>query len=192
MGMNAPLVVTHPEPIKLTVEDYLLLDSSGALAAHGKTELIDGVIYLVSPQHSPHYKLKTRLLRRLADAADALGTGMEAWVEGSLDFRPLSCPEPDIFVTSRTPQADLTEGDIVLLAIEVSSTSLAFDLGKKAAMYAQADVPEYWVVDVAGGSVHRMWAPGPDGYAERDEVRLGERLESVTVPGLGVDAAGLI
>lgn len=190
--MNAPLVITHPEPIKLTVDDYLLLDGSGALAAHGRTELIDGVIYLVSPQHSPHYKLKTRLLRRMADAADALGTGVEAWVEGSLDFRPYSCPEPDIFVTSRTPEADLTEGDIILLAIEVSSTTLAFDLGKKASIYAAAGVPEYWVVDVAGGTVHRMWAPGADGYAERDAVQLGGRLESLTVSGLSVDGTGLV
>jgi hypothetical protein len=37
-----------------------------------------------------------------------------------------------------------------LLVIEVAVTSLAIDLGRKAALYAAADVPEYWVVDVPG------------------------------------------
>lgn len=189
--MNAPLIVGHPAPVKLTVDNYLLLDRSGALAPYGRTELINGVIYLVSPQHSPHYMLKTELLRRLADAAESLGTGLKAWVEGSIDFRPHSCPEPDIFITRGIPQAQLTEPDIVALVIEISSTTLAYDLGDKAALYAAHGVPEYWVVDLAGVKVHRMWGPGPDGYAEREEAWLRYRIESRTIPGLGVETDDL-
>lgn len=189
--MNAPLVAGHPAAVKLTVDDYLLLDRAGALAPYGKTELLDGVIYIVSPQHSPHYMLKTRLLRRLADAADALGTGLQVWVEGSLDFRPNSCPEPDIFVTRGTPQAQLTEREIVLLVIEVSSTSLDYDLGDKAALYAAAGVPEYWVVDVAGAKLHRMWSPGPNGYGEQDEAWMRGRIESATIAALCVEVDDL-
>jgi len=184
--MNAPLVIGHPQAVKLSTENYLFLHRSGALTPHGRTELLDGTIYLVSPQHSPHFMLKSRLYRRLADAADALGTGLHAWVEGSIALGPNSCPEPDIFITRGLPQAQLAEREIVALVIEVSSTTLDFDLGEKAALYAGAGVPECWVVDVAGAKVHRMWAPGPEGYGERDEVWLEGRLESVTIAGLGV------
>jgi Uma2 family endonuclease len=189
--MNAPFVAGHPAAVKLTVDNYLMLDRAGALAAYGKTELLDGVIYIVSPQHSPHFMLKTKLFRRLADAVDALDAGLHAWVEGSLDFRPNSCPEPDIFITQGAPQASLTEREIVALVIEVSSTSLDYDLSGKAALYAANGVPEYWVVDVAGAKLHRMWSPGPNGYGEQDEVWMQGRIESVSIAGLGVEVDDL-
>ena len=36
-----------------------------------------------------------------------------------------------------------------LLVIEISVTSRAVDLGRKAAIYAAAGIPEYWVLDLA-------------------------------------------
>lgn len=189
--MNAPLVIGQPDAVKLTVDMYLQLHRSGALIPYGKTELVNGTIYVVSPQHSPHYMLKSELFRRLADAAEATGTGLKAWVEGSIDMGPLGCPMPDIFVTRGMPKERLTEREIVALVIEIASTTLDFDLGEKAALYAAAGVPEYWVIDLAGAKRHRMWSPGPNGYAERDEVWLDARLESVTLPGLGVEIGDL-
>ena len=35
-------LTTVPLPVKLRVEDYLLLDGSGAFDGYGKTELLDG------------------------------------------------------------------------------------------------------------------------------------------------------
>lgn len=189
--MNAPFVAGHPAAVKLTVDNYLMLDRAGALAPYGKTELLDGVIYIVSPQHSPHYMLKSELFRRLADKAEQLGTGLKAWVDGSLDFRPNSCPEPDIFITQGVPQERITEREIVLLAVEIASTTLEHDLRDKAALYAANGVPEYWVIDLAGAKLHRMWSPGPNGYGEQDEAWLRGRIESVTIAGLSVEADDL-
>ena len=49
--------------------------------------------------------------------------------------------------------------------LEVSDSSLAFDLTTKAALYARAGIPEYWVLDVAGRRliVHRQPANGKYG-----------------------------
>jgi Uma2 family endonuclease len=43
------------------------------------------------------------------------------------------------------------------LVVEVSDTSLNFDLTTKAVLYARAGIPEYWVLDVSGRRliVHR-------------------------------------
>jgi len=43
------------------------------------------------------------------------------------------------------------------LVVEVADTTLAFDLGVKAALYARAGIVEYWVLDVSGRRlvVHR-------------------------------------
>lgn len=42
----------------------------------------------------------------------------------------------------------------VLLLVEVAESSLPQDLGEKARLYAEHDVPEYWVVDIVGQKVH--------------------------------------
>lgn len=77
------------------------------------------------------------------------------------------------------------------LIVEVSSTMLAFDLGEKAQTYAGAGLPKYWVVDLDGRFLHQMWSPGADGYAQRREVALGERVEAVTIGGLQVDTSDI-
>lgn len=65
-------------------------------------------------------------------------------------------------------------------------SSLARDLGVKAAVYAAAGVPEYWVVDLAGRRmlVHRHATTS--GYTEHFELAAGQRLtaEAVVLPTL--------
>ncbi len=48
----------------------------------------------------------------------------------------------------------------------MSRSSLHKDLGVKADLYARVGVPEYWVIDVARGVVHRHVQPSPEGYGE--------------------------
>jgi len=76
--------------------------------------------------------------------------------------------------------------------IEVSSTTLSFDLRRKAALYASNAVAEYWVIDVAKEVVHRHWEPAEGAYRSSDKVALGGRLESVTLENLAIDTADLI
>lgn len=189
--MTAPAMLSRPLKAKLTIEDFVTLDRSGAFDSYSKTELINGVIYVVNAQYSAHMKAKVRLLRRLADACDNLGSGLEAWSEGSVELKPLSMPEPDILVTRETPGEGTVRGETVALIVEVSDTTLKFDLGKKAMLYASQGVPEYWVADLVAQRIVRMWAPEGEGYARRDEWAFGARVESATIAGLGVETAGL-
>ena len=50
--------------------------------------------------------------------------------------------------------------------IEVAETSLAYDRSTKRRLYAEARIPEYWVVDCAAETVEVHRDPGPDGYRE--------------------------
>jgi len=190
--MNAPQALTERQVAKLTVDDFLLLDRSGAFAAYRKTELIDGTIVFVNAQYAPHMRVKVRLLRRLADACDALGGGLEAWSEGSIDMSPDSMPEPDVFITNATPLDGPVALASVVLICEVAASTVTDDLGEMADLYARHGVPEYWVVDLPAGLIHQMWSPSAAGYAERYECKLGERMDAATVAGLGVETAGLV
>lgn len=190
-AVNAPMSLADPPGrLRLRVDDYLLLNDSGAFAAYAKTELIDGDIYGMNAQFTRHARIKFRLARRLADRLDQLGSDLEVLTEVTVRIADDSAPEPDVVVTRFRGDREVP-ADTVALLVEVADTTLEFDLGRKADLYAAAGVPEYWVVDVNGGRVVRHGRPAEGGYADRDEVTFGATLASTTIDGLAVDTVGL-
>jgi len=182
---------TSPLPVKLRVEDYLLLDESGAFDAYRKTELIEGDVYFMNAQHRPHARLKSRLHILMAAALKKIDANLEAVVEGSVAMPPNNAPEPDIVVTSEAEGDGLIPFASVRLMVEVSDATLAFDLNEKLKAYASARVPEYWVVDVNAKMIHQMWAPEGDAYANRRAVAFGNRIVAATIDGLTVETTGI-
>jgi Uma2 family endonuclease len=79
----------------------------------------------------------------------------------------------------------------VLLLIEVSETSLAYDRGVKLALYARFRVPEVWIVDLPGAAVEVYREPKEGAYASRGRL-TGGLLARALVPGVTIDVAGLI
>ena len=82
--------------------------------------------------------------------------------------QPLACadesePEPDLAVVARRPYRDAHPAAAALV-IEVADTSVDYDLGAKAALYAESAVDEYWVIDLVrgdrGGAQARLVALG--------------------------------
>jgi len=97
-------------------------------------------------------------------------------------------PEPDLTVLESTAPSPYHPASAALV-VEVAASSLARDLGVKAAVYAAAGVPEYWVLDLAGRRilVHRQATKS--GYTERFELAAGQRLTAaaVALPTLELD-----
>lgn len=184
--MNAALQLDTPRRLWLRVEDFLLLNDSGAFDDVAKTELIDGEIVTMNAQFRPHAFAQSQLLVRLAMALQTLDLGLTAVIEAAVAMPPHDMPEPDITITS-APRGD---GPIplasVALVIEVASTTRDFDLGRKAALYARGKIPEYWVVDLQNAEVVRHWQPGADGYGQRDASGFGAPIASITLPGLTI------
>lgn len=173
---------------RLTVDEFLLLDREGAFGDR-RTELFEGEVYYMSPKHRPHARTVTELVVALAKALE--GSELSVLSDISVRLSDHDVPEPDIAVT------DAPEGDGILplesvkLLIEVADSTLAQDMGLKAALYAGAGVPEYWVVDVTGRVIHQMWSPGPEGYSERREVVFGGQIDGATIEELTVETAAL-
>jgi Uma2 family endonuclease len=182
---------TEPLPVKLRIEDYLLLDRSGAFDAYAKTELIEGEIYFMNAQHRPHALAKMEIYDGLRDGLRTIGSALRPIVEASIAIPERSAPEPDIVLTSEPLGEGLIPLASVALVVEVSDTTLATDLGRKAALYARHGIPEYWVAGLGGRTVHQMWGPGEEGYAERREVKFGEPIQAATIEGLTVKTAGI-
>lgn len=190
--MNVVQVINVPQPVKLTIDDFVLLEEAGAFDGYAKTELIEGVVFAMNSQFRAHAYAKMELAFRLHDRLKNLGSPLYPMAEGTVAMPPHSAPEPDISLTSEPRGEGYIPLASVALAVEVAVSTVKFDLGKKAMLYARHGIPEYWVLDVADRAIHQLWSPSEKGYAERRLVKLGEPVESITVEGLAVDTAGLV
>jgi Uma2 family endonuclease len=190
--MNIQRQWDMPRKVKLTIADFVRLNDAGAFRDYSKTELIDGEIVAVNSQFTGHARFKSRMSYRLEGVIEAIMPDYLVLVEVAVSIPPRGLPEPDIVITNfqetgRVP----VPVDMIALIVEVSDSTLRYDLGKKARLYAAAGVPEYWVADLQGGKLHQMWAPSGKGYGEKREIALGERLEAVTIAGLAIETAGI-
>jgi len=94
-------------------------------------------------------------------------------------------PEPEVAVPAANKggyQRHHPRGYALLLAVEVSDSTAGFDLTRKAAIYANAGVPEYWVLDLP-----RRWSAvprNPDGPVYR-LVPLFSAPDTATMEGVG-------
>lgn len=77
----------------------------------------------------------------------------------------------------------------VLLVVEVANTSLAYDRERKLPLYAEAGIPEAWIMDLGADAVEIYSQPGPGGYGRKVRIGRGERLISATAAGLAFDVA---
>lgn len=184
--MNAPEVLSRPRLAKLTVKDFLALSQSGTFDQYARTELIEGDIWVVNALYSRHARIQSLLLRSLGAACEALGTNLEAWVDGSVNLGGDSMPQPDVLIVELPIDQGPVPVDRLRIAIEVSDTSLSQDLGLKARVFAQAGVAEYWVADAEGRIIHQMWLPIDGIYSERREIPFGDGVVAATIPGLSI------
>ncbi len=98
--MNVAEQWTERAPVKLTDRDFLRLAEGGALDAYHKTELIDGIIVAVSPQHSRHGRVQGQFYRRLANGFDILSGELETFLGTSVRIGRHQVPQSDIVVST--------------------------------------------------------------------------------------------
>ncbi len=156
---------------------------AGILGEDEHVQLIDGMLVAMSPQGRPHAFVIQKLNRLLVRA---LPDDFEVLTQLPLTLGDDSEPEPDLAVVHARDAASRTEHPTTaLLVVEVAGDSLRFDRKSKAALYARAAIPEYWIVNLGEASieVHR----GPDTplatYRETLVSHRGEILTATAVPG---------
>ena len=129
-----------------TYDDFCALVHDGQ-----KGDLIDGVIYMASPENIEANDLFLWLITvmRLYVRRKKLGKIHGSRVACRLDDR--SAPEPDILFVAEKNRDRLHSGGVEGspdLAIEiVSPESVERDYVKKRRQYQQFGIPEYWIID---------------------------------------------
>ena len=72
----------------------------------------------------------------------------------------------------------------MVLLIEVADTSVAYDLGEKARIYAEAGVRDYWVVDIPGRLLHVFRDPTEDGFRTHETFAGDARVTPLLLPNV--------
>jgi Uma2 family endonuclease len=107
-------------------------------------------------------------------------------VHQPIDLGPESQPQPDLVVCRLERYRDHHPGPAdILLVIEVADTTLDFDLADKRALYADAGIPEYWVIDVQAGKLTRFVRDGTE------QLATGTTISPVMFPDVSIDLAEL-
>src|SRR5205085_6057891 len=100
-------------------------------------------------------------------------------------------PQPDLLVF---PPGDYRAENPTraLLVVEVSETTLAYDRGAKSALYAEAGVPEYWIVDLVDGVVEVRDQPAGFRFGRARTYRRGDSVAPAAFPDLQVEVSKIL
>lgn len=162
-------------------EEYDRLVDLGVFEGE-KLELLFGRIVHMAPQGDDHSDVIDLLGERLI-----LALHPRAVVRTQLPFvaSDESEPEPDIAVCPPRPWR-LRKPDQAHLVIEIAATSQRKDRGPKAAVYALAGVPEYWIIDVDKRRIERYRRPVDGRYAECSMHAADETVAIEAFPDVAV------
>lgn len=157
---------------RLKRSEYHRLIAGGSFDEDSRVELLFGLLVEMSPQQSRHAGTVSEL-----DELLKLRLSGRAKVRVQLPFAAsdVSEPEPDIAVVPRGTYFD-AHPDVAHLVIEVADTSLHKDRTIKATLYAEAGVPEYWVVDLTARLVEVYRRPEDGRYTSMTTYRSGETV----------------
>ncbi len=178
--------------VRWTRDDCEALEAAGFL--NYRYELMNGVIIRKMGQFLPY-------VGTVGQAGDWLKGhfgNRNVVAEASITVAPgetvIVRPEPDVTLLNKshlTIPAKEPRPEDILMVIEVSDTTLDYDLRTKSGVYARAGIAQYLVIDIVGRVVydHRLTASGTYG---RDIRKPGDALTLIAAPHLPLTVDDLL
>ena len=153
-----PVLLDHPPRKLWTRAECSTLEAAGLLDGQ-HLELIQGELISKMGKKLPHVIGVRWFMNWLQGVFGMKLVYPESPIDVAPEDNPANEPEPDIIVLKRELTSSSTQPrpKDLHLVVEISDTTLRFDLTIKAALYARAGIAEYWVLDVTGKRliVHR-------------------------------------
>ena len=167
---------------RFSADDYQRMGQAGILTRADRVELIDGEVVAMMPIGPRHGACVDR-----ANHAIVLAVGDQAIVrvQGSVRLNLFTEPEPDLVLLR--PRADFYASRLpgpsdILLIIEIAESSIEYDREIKARIYAESEVPEYWLVDLGSNSLSSYSEPRGGSYRNHRQYHRGESLAPQLLP----------
>ena len=166
-----------------TVKEVLRMQEAGILSDDENFELIEGEIVPMQAKTHVHELIKSALNMSLVRA---LPEHLWLGVESTMYLSKNTFVEPDLVVYPRGIKLEEVKGTDIVLAIEVALTSLAYDRGLKAQLYARHGVRELWVIDAQRRRTHVHTKPKAGAWDQIVERDPDETLTCSALPGFSV------
>ncbi|XPM60453.2 MAG: Uma2 family endonuclease [Leptolyngbya sp. IPPAS B-1204] len=170
-----------------SVDEYHRLIAVGILTSDDHVELLDGQIVEMVPQDPPHASNTSSFGNEFV----LLFAG-KAWIRTQLPLTiaPDSEPEPDIAVVHLDPNRYRDrhpKPEDVFLLIEIADTTLNQDRNRKAKIYAQAGIPEYWIVNLKQRQVIVYRHPQGDSYQSEQILEATDAIAPLAFPEIRIE-----
>jgi Uma2 family endonuclease len=172
-----------------TVGDIDRMINAGVIGQDERFEVIEGDLVMMSAKHAGHDRVKHALTMALAQASPK---GMYVGVAASLQLAPDILVEPDITIILRSaykvhPKSFVQpRPEDLLLLIEIAASSMTYDRGLKARIYARHGIREFWVIDANEYVTWIHTGPSGDDWSSIVERSPNETLTTPVLPNLAI------
>ena len=202
--MTTPTVATSPpsaSPAKapagptrrrFTVAEYYAMADAGILSENDRVELLDGDLIIMPPigdWHAAKVNLFTNVLPPQLQGRAVVS------VQNPTRLNDSNEPEPDVMLL-RWRDDFYEDGHPrpadVLLLIEVSDTTVDYDRNEKLPLYAQAGIPELWIVNRPAGRIEAHTDPSGNEYATVRYFGSGETIAPQAFPDIVLEVNRII
>lgn len=164
-----------------SVDEYHRMVATGVLGENDFVELFDGEVRCMSPigpYHAAVVKRLTGLINRQLPQTLLLS------VQDPIQLPPYNEPQPDLAVLHARDDfyaAAHPMPEDVLLVVEVADTSITYDRNEKLPRYAQAGIPEVWIVDLNALVIEQYTRPVQSQYRTKQTWEQGTSVEAISV-----------
>lgn len=164
---------------RFSVAEIEAMVAAGVMDEDERVELIGGELVPMSSKGNRHEVVKTALLDRWfrARPEDYMLTP-----ETTFRLSDDSFLEPDVVIYERAGGLKGLTGTSVLLVVEIADSSLRYDTGRKADLYAKFGVRELWVIDAMRMTIRTFRSPSSDGYREVQDLSAVETITPKIAP----------
>ena len=164
---------------RFTVAEVEAMVAAGVMEEDERVELIGGELVPMSPKGIRHEVVKRALVDRWIRARpEEIHLAQETTFRLSED----TYLEPDVVIYPRTSGLRGLTGASVLLVVEIADSSLRYDIGRKAALYASFGVRELWVIDAVRLTARVFRDPAADGFRDARDFGASDRLAPLFAP----------
>ncbi len=173
---------------RFTVAELEAMVAAGILDEDERIELIGGEVVPMSPKGNHHEIMKVALALFWAGR---LPDSLRFATETTFRLTPDTYLEPDFVFYDKPTGIRGLKAETAHLVVEIADSSYAYDVGRKAALYASFGIKELWVIHAVRleTRIHRQ--PSPEGYRDIIDLAPDQALVPVFAPELAVKLSEL-
>lgn len=174
---------------QFTVKQFQQMAESGILSENDRVELIRGEMIDMSPIGRRHAGCVNKLVNFLIQL---LGKQIVLAPQNPVELDETSEPQPDIALLKPRPdfyKNSHPQPEDIFLLIEVADTTVKYDREVKIPLYAEANIPEVWLVDVNQEVVEVYRNPLQGVYQDVQKLVKNQTLSILAFPDVHINVS---